>query len=83
MTSDTFTDWRKATYSHGNGACMEVAATWRKSTYSHGNSDCVEVAAGRRVVGVRDTIQRGRGPVLEFSAAAWRDFIGSAKSRRT
>jgi Domain of unknown function (DUF397) len=26
MTSDTFTDWRKATYSHGNGACVEAAA---------------------------------------------------------
>lgn len=26
MTSDTFTDWRKATYSHANGACVEAAA---------------------------------------------------------
>jgi hypothetical protein len=26
MTSDTFTDWRKATYSHANGDCVEVAA---------------------------------------------------------
>jgi hypothetical protein len=26
MTSDMFTDWRKATYSHGNGACVEAAA---------------------------------------------------------
>ena len=26
MTSDTFTGWRKATYSHGNGGCVEVAA---------------------------------------------------------
>lgn len=26
MTSDTFTDWRKATYSHGNGNCVEAAA---------------------------------------------------------
>jgi hypothetical protein len=63
MTSDTFTGWRKATYSHGNG-------------------DCVEVAADRRVVGVRDTAQRRSGPVLQFSAEAWRAFIGTAKSRR-
>jgi hypothetical protein len=25
MTSDTFTNWRKATYSHANGDCVEVA----------------------------------------------------------
>jgi hypothetical protein len=26
MTSDTFTDWRKAPYGHGNSDCVEVAA---------------------------------------------------------
>jgi hypothetical protein len=26
MTSDNFTTWRKATYSHGNGDCVEIAA---------------------------------------------------------
>jgi hypothetical protein len=52
MTSDNFTTWRKATYSHANG-------------------DCVEVAANQKAVGVRDTTQGGRGPVLEFPAAAW------------
>jgi hypothetical protein len=60
MTSDTFTDWRKATYSHANGSC-------------------VEVAADREAVGVRDTVQRGRGQVLQFPAAAWRAFIATAK----
>jgi hypothetical protein len=60
MTSKNFTTWRKATYSHGNGAC-------------------VEVAANRRIIGVRDTVQRQRGPVLEFPAAAWRAFIDAAK----
>jgi hypothetical protein len=63
MTSDTFTGWRKATYSHANG-------------------DCVEVVADRRIVGVRDTMQQGRGPVLAFGATAWRTFIGTAKSWR-
>jgi uncharacterized protein DUF397 len=29
MTSDTFTDWRKATYSHANGDCVAVAADQR------------------------------------------------------
>jgi Domain of unknown function (DUF397) len=61
MTSDTFTGWRKATYSHGNG-------------------DCVEVATGRSGVGIRDTVQQGHGPVLQFTAEAWRVFIGTANS---
>jgi hypothetical protein len=55
--------------------------TWRKATYSHANGGCVEVAADQRAVGVRDTVQRGRGPVLQFSAAAWRAFVDAAKSR--
>jgi hypothetical protein len=62
MTSDTFTSWRKA-------------------TYSHANSDCVEVAGRRKLVGVRDTVQRGHGPVLQFSAAAWRAFVDASKSQ--
>ena len=81
MMSDTFTGWRKATYSHGNGACVEVTTGWRKSTYSHGNENCVKVAAARRVIGVRDAMQRGQGSVLEFGAEAWRAFIGAAKSQ--
>jgi hypothetical protein len=52
-------------------------ATWRKSSYSAGNAECVEVAANPRAVGVRDTRQLGRGPVVVFSAAAWRAFIAA------
>jgi Domain of unknown function (DUF397) len=73
----------------GRGATTDVKekrmttgefAAWRKSSYSGGNSDCVEVAAGRRTVGVQDTQQLGRGPVLEFSAAAWAAFIATARN---
>lgn len=53
--------------------------TWRKASYSAGNAECVEAAAGRQAVGVRDTTQRGRGPVLAFPVAAWRAFIDAAK----
>lgn len=55
--------------------------TWRKATYSAGNGNCVEVAASRQAVGVRDTIQHGHGPVLQFSTAAWLAFIGAAKTQ--
>jgi hypothetical protein len=64
MMSDTFTGWRKATYSHANGACVDVATR-------------------RRVVGVRDTLQRGHGPVLQFSTEAWRAFVDATKSQRS
>jgi len=45
---------------------------WRKPGRSAG-SNCVEVASG---VAVRDTKDR-EGPVLTFSAAAWRAFTGT------
>lgn len=55
-------------------------AGWRKSRYSNSGSACVEVGfAGRQVVGVRDTKQHGRGPVLEFTAAEWRVFLREVK----
>jgi hypothetical protein len=85
MTSGEFSAWRKASYSTGNSECVEVATgrrTWRKASYSTGNSDCVEVGADRRVVGIRDTRQLGRGPVLEFPAAVWQSFIGTTKAGR-
>jgi hypothetical protein len=55
---------------------------WRKARSSAANSECVEVAVGRRTVGVRDTRQAGSGPVLEFPAAAWRDFIADTSDNR-
>jgi Domain of unknown function (DUF397) len=54
-------------------------AGWRKSSYSGDGNSCVELASGRdgagSVVGVRDTKANGRGPVLQFSASAWREFL--------
>jgi hypothetical protein len=50
---------------------------WRKSSYSSANGDCVEVTAGHAAVSVRDAKQQGRGPVLQFSAAAWASFIAT------
>jgi Domain of unknown function (DUF397) len=55
-------------------------AGWRTSSYSGDGNSCVEVASRRDgaspAVGVRDTKRHGRGPVLEFSAAAWQEFLG-------
>jgi hypothetical protein len=83
--SQEFTGWRKSSRSAADGNCVEIAAGWRKSSHSDANGNCVEVGAGQRVVGVRDTQQQqlGRGPVLEFGAAAWRGFIADVKARPT
>lgn len=56
---------------------------WRKSSYSGDGNSCVELAvrqdAPGLVVGVRDTKAHGRGPVLEFSASAWQEFLSRIK----
>ncbi len=53
--------------------------TWRKSSYSANSGNCVEVSLREHAVAVRDSKQDGRGPILEISAAAWRDFLASAR----
>jgi hypothetical protein len=65
----------------------ENFAGWRTSSYSGDGNSCVEVAVTRhesgqagRLIGVRDTKRNGRGPVLEFSAAAWREFLAQLKN---
>ena len=64
-------EWRKSTHSE-SGNCVE-AADWRTPAASMADGNCVEVASG---VAVRDTKDR-EGPVLKFSAAAWRAFLGT------
>jgi hypothetical protein len=59
---------------------MTDRARWRKSSYSGGQGgNCVEVAGDSRRVLVRDTTQAGTGPVLRFSAQAWRRFADQVK----
>ena len=76
----TSADWRKSTYSGGNGGgCVEVA-TWRKSTHSGGNGgQCVEVAAATRGVAVRDSTNRA-GATLTVPAPAWRALLAEVRA---
>ena len=50
-------------------------APWRKSSYStNGGQDCVEAASASGAVLIRDTKDRGRGPVLRLTPRAFTDF---------
>jgi hypothetical protein len=61
---------------------MTSEMSWRKSSYSGGSGgNCVEVADQAGRVLIRDTQQGGTGPVLRFSADAWRRFAGELKDR--
>ncbi|MEV4842635.1 DUF397 domain-containing protein [Micromonospora matsumotoense] len=51
--------------------------TWRKSSRSSDQGNCVEVADSlSAAVGVRDS-KDVAGPVLVFSAQAWRSFLAT------
>jgi hypothetical protein len=55
---------------------------WRKSSYSGGNGGaCVEVAAHHGMILVRDTKDRGRGPVQRYAPAAWKAFVAGLRDQ--
>ena len=56
---------------------------WRKASYSDGTGNCVEVAGAHGLVAIRDTKQGDRGSMLEFGAAAWREFLTAVKNGNT
>jgi hypothetical protein len=58
------------------------AVTWRKSSFSGANGgNCVEVAqVGDGAVLVRDTKDRGHGPVHRYSPAEWRAFVAGVRN---
>ncbi len=69
MSDGKFTGWRTSSYSGDGNSCVELAATRPKGSGSR-----------PAAVGVRDTKRNGRGPVLEFSAQAWREFLSRVKN---
>jgi Domain of unknown function (DUF397) len=52
---------------------------WRKSSRSSGSANCVEFATHGTTVGLRDS-KNPAGPVLEFEANAWNDFVAGVKA---
>lgn len=54
------------------------SATFRKSTDS-ATVGCVEVGFADGTIGVRDSKDRGAGPVLAFDQHEWECFLAGAK----
>lgn len=55
-------------------------AVWRTSSLSNDRANCVEIAfLDDGSVGLRDSKDRGQGPVLLFTPAEWDAFVGGAK----
>jgi hypothetical protein len=53
---------------------------WRKSSYSsNGGANCVEAGHAPGAILIRDTTQRGAGPVLRVSAPAWQRLTSAIK----
>ncbi|MEV5647781.1 DUF397 domain-containing protein [Nocardia sp. NPDC052254] len=60
-----------------------AGAVWRKSKYSGPDGNCVEVAfLGDGNVGVRDTKERGCGPILAFEPGEWDAFVSGVTAGR-
>jgi hypothetical protein len=57
----------------------ELNPAWRKSTYSGNGVDCVQTGSVPGLVLIRDTKDRGNGPVLKVSPAQWQRFTKSIK----
>ena len=56
-------------------------AVWQKSTLSSYNGNCFEIARLLRDrVGVRDTKDKGSGPVLIFNQDEWSAFVAGVKA---
>lgn len=58
----------------------QVTPGWRKSSHSSGNGgECVETGSAPGAVLIRDTKDRGNGPVLRVTPSDWKRFTASVK----
>ncbi len=58
-----------------------LTSTWHTSTWSlPQGQNCVQARATEAGVEVRDSKDRGAGPVLTFTADEWSAFLGGAKT---
>jgi hypothetical protein len=71
----------KKVYDRARGiSTADAGAIWQKSSFSNMNGSCVEISRLMPdSIGVRDTKDKGIGPVLIFTAAEWHAFIAGAK----
>ncbi|RLK60569.1 DUF397 domain-containing protein [Actinokineospora cianjurensis] len=69
-------EWRKSSFSSGNGECVEVAYVWRKSSASSANGQCVEVAFAAERVAVRDS-KNPNGPIVILPARSLTALVAS------
>jgi hypothetical protein len=62
---------------------MSMATGWRKSSHSTGNGgNCIETRSTADRLLIRDTKDKGCGPVLSVSPAEWQRFTASIKCQR-
>jgi Domain of unknown function (DUF397) len=75
-----FFDARK--FSQNWNSINSSSTHWAKSSLSTYNGNCLEIGRleDSGMIGVRDTKDNGRGPVLSFTQAEWDAFLGGAKA---
>jgi hypothetical protein len=60
---------------------QQLDPRWRKSTYSgNGGEACIEAGTLPGRILVRDTTQRGNGPVMSVSTQSWRRFTAGIRA---
>lgn len=52
---------------------------WNKSTRSGAAGHCVEVRKDGEAIQMRDSKDKGAGPVLSFTTDEWNAFVGGAQ----